>query len=99
MIWNDAGKMVMQCWIDIPQHYQNVVLHEFVIMPNHIHGIIEIANDGTVEEQPTSNRIDALVSNIAKKTCFSDKEKYYMKYVSYNKQQTPFTNYFSVLCK
>jgi REP element-mobilizing transposase RayT len=49
MTLNDAGKMVMQCWIDIPQHYQNVVLHEFVIMPNHIHGIIEIANNVGVE--------------------------------------------------
>ncbi|MBL7879959.1 MAG: hypothetical protein JNN23_08880, partial [Chryseobacterium gambrini] len=37
---NDAGIQVQQCWLDIPNHFPNVV-HEFVIMPNHIHGIIE----------------------------------------------------------
>ena len=39
---NDAGKMVLNCWLEIPGHYSNVKLHEFIIMPNHIHGILEI---------------------------------------------------------
>lgn len=38
---NDAGIQAQQCWLDIPNHFPNVVLHEFIIMPNHIHGIIE----------------------------------------------------------
>ncbi len=42
MILNDAGKMVEKCWLEIPEHYPNVILHKYVIMPNHIHGIIEI---------------------------------------------------------
>ena len=46
MILNDVGKMAMRCWMDIPQHFPNVVLHEYVVMPNHIHGIIQITNDG-----------------------------------------------------
>ncbi|WP_312825723.1 transposase [Epilithonimonas sp.] len=41
MILNDAGSQSQECWQDIPNHFPNVVLHEFVIMPNHIHGIIE----------------------------------------------------------
>ena len=41
MILNDAGLQAQECWQDIPNHFPNVVLHEFVIMPNHIHGIIE----------------------------------------------------------
>jgi putative transposase len=41
MILNDAGKIAHDCWLEIPNHFPNVVLHEFVIMPNHIHGIIE----------------------------------------------------------
>ena len=39
---NDAGEIAKKCWLEIPDHYPNVVLHEYVIMPNHIHGIIEI---------------------------------------------------------
>lgn len=42
MILNDIGKVAQQCWQEIPQHFPNMQLHEFVIMPNHIHGIIEI---------------------------------------------------------
>jgi REP element-mobilizing transposase RayT len=42
MILNDAGENVDCCWLMIPEHFPNVVLHEYVIMPNHIHGIIEL---------------------------------------------------------
>jgi REP element-mobilizing transposase RayT len=39
---NEAGHIVNECWLDIPKHFSNVILHEFIIMPNHIHGIIEL---------------------------------------------------------
>ena len=42
MYLNAMGTIVEKCWLDIPQHFNRVVLHEYVIMPNHIHGIIEI---------------------------------------------------------
>lgn len=42
IVLTDVGKMAKHCWLSIPQHFSNAVLHEFVIMPNHIHGIIEI---------------------------------------------------------
>ncbi len=43
MILNDGGKIVRKCWLEIPDHYPNVNLDEFIVMPNHIHGIIDIA--------------------------------------------------------
>ena len=39
---NELGEIVQKCWLEIPQHYPNIVLHEFVVMPNHVHGILEI---------------------------------------------------------
>jgi len=39
---NEFGNIVMKHWMKIPQVYDNVMLDEFVIMPNHIHGIIII---------------------------------------------------------
>ncbi len=42
IVLNDIGKMVDELWIDIPNHFPSVELGEFVIMPNHIHGIITI---------------------------------------------------------
>ncbi len=34
------GELVKHCWTEIPQRFPNVELDAFVIMPNHIHGII-----------------------------------------------------------
>jgi putative transposase len=39
---NDYGRIVRECWLDLPDHYHYCRLHEFIIMPNHVHGIIEI---------------------------------------------------------
>ena len=42
MILNDSGNIVLKCWKDLSNHYPNCILDEFMIMPNHIHGIINI---------------------------------------------------------
>ncbi len=42
MLLNDAGKIADDCWLEIPRHFPNVVLHEHIVMPNHVHGIIEL---------------------------------------------------------
>ncbi|MDD2622750.1 MAG: transposase [Bacteroidales bacterium] len=44
MKWNDAGKIADECWMDIPKHFPNSVLHQHIVMPNHIHGIIELSD-------------------------------------------------------
>jgi len=38
------GQTVASCWLEIPKHFPNAALDEFVIMPNHLHGII-LLND------------------------------------------------------
>jgi REP element-mobilizing transposase RayT len=69
MILNDAGEIALQCWLEIPQHFSNVFLHEFVIMPNHVHGIIEIGNitttngNGTIHWAPNDTEINHLTTN------------------------------------
>lgn len=42
MVLNEAGRVVDECWKDIPSHFPQVELDEFVVMPNHIHGIVRI---------------------------------------------------------
>ena len=39
---SEIGKLSKKYWIEIPEHFPFIKLHAFVIMPNHIHGIIEI---------------------------------------------------------
>ena len=41
-VLNPAGVLVRECWTSIPLHFAHTQLHEFVIMPNHLHGIVEI---------------------------------------------------------
>jgi putative transposase len=40
------GEIVKLEWLRLPQRFGNLVLDEFVIMPNHIHGIIIINRRG-----------------------------------------------------
>ena len=42
MIWNDAGKIAHNEWLKTPEIRPHVELGEFIIMPNHIHGIIRL---------------------------------------------------------
>jgi REP element-mobilizing transposase RayT len=50
---NEFGVIVRSCWNDLPGHYKNISLDEFVVMPNHVHGIIIIDNPvGVIHESP-----------------------------------------------
>jgi REP element-mobilizing transposase RayT len=40
MVLNNAGQAAEDFWEEIPKHYDNVELDEFIIMPNHLHGIV-----------------------------------------------------------
>jgi REP element-mobilizing transposase RayT len=45
MILNEYGLIAEKQWHWLSGQYPYVILHEFVVMPNHIHGIIEINSD------------------------------------------------------
>ena len=51
---NDAGEIARRCWADIPDHFPSVKLDAFVVMPNHVHGIIVIQGRGEKSFAPTS---------------------------------------------
>ena len=42
MILNTYGEMMKNIWEDNPKHYKGIDVDLFQIMPNHIHGIIQI---------------------------------------------------------
>ena len=39
---NDAGEMIRRVWQEIPGRFPGIALDTFVVMPNHVHGIISI---------------------------------------------------------
>ena len=42
MILSETGIIVNDCWLKIQEHFPNTCLDEFIIMPDHLHGIIII---------------------------------------------------------
>ena len=56
---NEIGEIAHNEWINTEKVRKNVVLHSFVVMPNHIHGIIEIAHQCRgVLHTPNDNKIN-----------------------------------------
>ncbi len=50
MILNRKGEIAEQQWFWLCNQYPYVVLHAFVVMPNHIHGILEIDSSKVRED-------------------------------------------------
>ena len=47
MILSPFGKIIETTWFDLPNHNNNIILDCFVIMPDHIHGIIQMVGAGS----------------------------------------------------
>ena len=51
------GQIINHQWNDIPNQYKNIELDEYVIMPNHIHGIFIINKRAEASAAPTMSHI------------------------------------------
>jgi len=52
---SDEGVVTCQCWQLIAEHFSNVSLDEFVVMPNHLHGIVIMEPVGARHAVPLHN--------------------------------------------
>jgi len=52
---NQAIQVVEEAWARLPQHHPNVRTDVFVVMPNHVHGIVWLA--APVVKQPAADGI------------------------------------------
>ena len=48
MVLNEYGEIADKYWREIPNHFSDIRLDEYIIMPNHIHGIIIIEDPSDV---------------------------------------------------
>ena len=46
MVLNQFGNIAQNAWLDLPNHHKNIKLDEYIVMPNHIHGIIKTIHVG-----------------------------------------------------
>ena len=42
IVLSRVGEVAKACWLEIPQHFRNVKMETYVVMPNHVHGILTI---------------------------------------------------------
>jgi putative transposase len=48
---NRMGLIVQNTWLDLPRHYPHVVLDAIVIMPNHVHAVIVLTDNGITHKK------------------------------------------------
>ena len=48
MILSKQGQIVQEQWNDLINHYNDIELDAFVVMPNHVHGIIIVTSVGAI---------------------------------------------------
>ena len=57
MILNDAGMMVENEWNQLHERFTNIQLHEYIVMPNHFHAILEIVGATLVVAAPNGETV------------------------------------------
>ena len=45
MAANPLGTVVEDCWDELPDHYDSLALDAFILMPNHVHGVILLQDE------------------------------------------------------
>ena len=63
---SNIGQIATECWQQISEHFDDTALDEFVVMPNHIHGIIILVGDADLRplQQQTADRSGMYLSKI-----------------------------------
>ncbi|MCB0221786.1 MAG: transposase [Chrysiogenetes bacterium] len=68
---SEIGQSVRNAWNDLPAQFPHVELDQFVLMPNHLHGILWIGTTPSTCSQPLGNCIAWLKYEAAKR-CAKD---------------------------
>ena len=68
MVLNEAGQAAERFWVEIPNHYRNIELDEFIIMPNHVHAIVFIKPQEDSKQNVNLSTIVGSYKNVTSKT-------------------------------
>ncbi len=53
---NVQGEIAVACWSAIPDHFSHIELDEFIVMPNHVHGILRVVDNDDGARRGTACR-------------------------------------------
>ena len=66
MVLNEVGNLVQQCWQAIPRHFPHVEEDNFVVMPNHLHGILVLRDRRSEQAEAFGRPVPGSVSTIVR---------------------------------
>lgn len=49
MVKTKQADICLECWNDLPNYYPDIELDEFIVMPDHVHGIVFVSDISPVE--------------------------------------------------
>jgi putative transposase len=58
-----AGIIAQNCWHEIINHTHDIELGEFVVMPNHIHGILKLCDNVSERYQTRINSVSSIIGS------------------------------------
>jgi putative transposase len=59
---NEIGKLADKFWAEIPKHFPFVELGNYIVMPNHVHGILIIDKTNVIDD--IDNAVETLHCNV-----------------------------------
>jgi len=60
---SETGRIALNCWKNIPKHYTSVKIDEYIIMPDHVHGILKILYSNNSKKVPGKKKSSVGVEN------------------------------------
>lgn len=80
MVLNGLGKVVEETWLKMKKVRENIFSDEFIIMPNHLHGIIGIENDNNLNKKrrATGESLQCNVETCLRHVSFIKSQKSYI---------------------
>jgi putative transposase len=88
LILSPLGKIAQSCWNEIPQHFPYVQLDSFVVMPNHVHGIIIINKSNNANDLMDNATENVTVADNANMVTGTDVETRLIASLQSSKQQS-----------
>jgi putative transposase len=64
---NDWGKIIEQAWLHTNHAFPNTNMDLFVIMPNHLHGVIVIDHPGKIPARPSKGTLGTILGQFKSK--------------------------------
>lgn len=65
MVLSPAGQAAFDCWQAIPQHFPDVVIDEFIVMPDHVHGLLIFTKKLNDSDEHAQNHFGPQSMNLA----------------------------------